>query len=221
MIEVVTVWAPRPEHPKWQEYMPLLELQAKTVRRAGHHHRVVTDTDMPGYNTLRVDLPKPLLKALVAGQLAYMKKWKADHRVVMLDIDCMVTGSLERAFTGFDVGLTLREHDTQPIQNGAMYFEGTREAKVAAVAMFERTLEMCGSEWGEDQEAMARAVAPPKRWGTAMRFGARFDFLHVERHNHADKHSARRRLTNRVFVEHFKGDTKHQAADYVERLLRT
>lgn len=221
MIDVVTVWAPRPEHPKFQEYMPLLELQAKTVRRAGHRHVVVTDTDMPGYNTIKVDLPKSLLKALVAGQLAYAKRWKGDHRVVMLDVDCMVVRSLDRAFNGFDVGLTIREHPTQPIQNGAMYFEGTREAKNAAVEMLERTLEMCGHKWGEDQEALALAVDPPKKYGPEIRFGARFEFLPVNLHNHADKQTHRRRLEPRVFVEHFKGDTKAQAADYVGRLLRT
>lgn len=219
-MEVVTVWAPRPDHPKWQNYLPLLDLQIKTAKRAGHHHRVVTDAELHGYTKLHVDLPKPLLRAIVTAQLAYMKQWDASHRVVLLDVDCMVVRNLHPAFTGFDVGLTIRDHPTQPVQNGVMFFEATQKAKAAAIEMLERTLEICGTQWGEDQEALAQVVDSPGRPGREIRFGAQFEFIHIERHNHADKSNPRRRLSRLVFIEHFKGDTKHQAADYVERLFR-
>lgn len=219
MLEVVTVWAPRPEHPKWRDYSDLLAMQAQTVKRAGHEHVVVTDVDLPGYRTLRTELPQPLLKALIGGQLAYLRTWSWDHRAVIVDIDCMIVGDLNRAFTGFDVGLTIREHPTQPIQNGVMYFEANMRAKIAGVKMLERTLELCGDGWGSDQEALATAVQPPLRHDVVPRFGAAFAFLSLERHNHPNKDASHRRLDKRVLIEHFKGDTKMQAANYVKELL--
>lgn len=219
MLEVVTVWAPRPNHPKWRDYLSLLALQARTVKRVGHRHVVVTDTELKGYNTFQADLPDSLLHALIAGQLAYMRQWSGKHRVVLADMDCMVINDLNPAFTGFDVGLTIREHDTQPIQNGAMYFEANERAKAAAVAMLDLTLGMCGREWGEDQEALARAVEPPGKFCTADRFGAKFAFLPIDRHNHSNKHVRAAVDTNR-FIEHFKGDMKKWAEPFVKRLCR-
>ena len=220
MLEVVTVWAPRPEHPKYRDYLALLALQAKTVARAGHRHVVVTDGELKGYETLQVELPQSLMHALIAGQLAYMTKWSGSHRVVLADMDCMIVRDLNAAFTGeFDIGLTRREHPTQPIQNGVMYFDATWKAKVAAVAMFRRTLELCGDEWGEDQEALAQAVGPvPDLCKNEIRFGARVRFLATELHNHSCK-MGRPRVINERFVEHFKGEfPKQWAAGYVQDL---
>lgn len=221
MLEVVTVWAPRPEHPKFGDYLKLLELQARTVKRAGHRHRVVSDVELRRYDTLRVDLPHALMHALIAGQLAYMRQWSGAHRVVLADIDCMIVGDLDRAFTGeWDVAVTRREHPTQPIQNGVMYFDANERAREAAVALLAQTLVLCGEKWGEDQEALALALAPvPPENTIAERYRARVAFLPTELHNHSHKFG-RPRVKAERFVEHFKGvPAKGFAAGYVRDLF--
>lgn len=222
MLEVVTVWAPRPAHPRWRaDYLQLLELQRQSCERFLHRHVIVTDEGAHfsgGYDTLfYTDLPDSLMQALVAGQLAYVRQWSGEHPVVLLDVDCIVTRPLGKAFDGsFDIGVTRRDHPTQPIQNGAIYL--APGSKKAAIAMFEATLKRTGEAWGSDQEALAAALAPvPPAGRVKNRCGARVAFLKCERHNFSDKHRppAPRTPEDR-FVVHFKGDTKVWAAGFAE-----
>lgn len=217
MLEVATFWAPRPEHEKWRgDYLALLELQKRTVRRRGHRHVVVSDVEIPGFDVMRVDLPQPLMKAITSAQLAYLKAWSGKHRVVLLDVDCIICNDLNTAFDGsWDIGLTVRDHDTQPVQNGVMYFESG--AQPSAVEMLERTLAGCEDWWGADQAALAQAIGPvPPSVALPLiekRLGVRVGFLSTERHNFTAKtvpHKVKDRL-----VMHFKGNRKQYAQQAV------
>lgn len=218
MLEVVTVWTPRPQHSKWRDYMQLLALQRASVARVGLSHRVVSDVPLQGYDTLEADLPESLMHAMLAGALAYARQWSGVHPVVLLDVDCLVCRDLRQAFTGeFDVLLTNRPDPLAPIQNGAMYFAPGNGA--AAVALFERALELCEEKWGGDQSAIAAAVAPvPEMHCVQERFGARFAFVSTELHNHSTKGGMPKRAPTR-FVEHFKGDLKIHAAEFARTVL--
>lgn len=221
MLEVVTVWAPRPQHEKWREgnvYLELLSLQRQTCQRQQHRHVVVTDTELSGYETIRAELPEPLLHAIISGQIAFLEQWDDAQPVVLLDIDCLVVRDLNKAFDGtWDVGLTIREHPTQPIQNGAMYF--APGARKAGLKMLRRTLELCEHWWGSDQEALAKAVAPvPRIRRIEERFGARFCFLPCEYYNRSAKHGVPHpEDRGKRFIFHFKGEAKQHAARAASR----
>lgn len=218
MLEVATVWAPRPNHEKWRPdtYLKLLELQRLTCKRVGHRQVVVTDAVLTGYDTLQAALPESLMHALIAGQIAYLEQWNDQHPVVLLDMDCLVARDLNGAFRGdFDIGLTSREHPTQPIQNGAMYFApGSRSA---ALRMLKKTLALTSDWWGSDQEALAAAVGHiPRVHRVEQRFGVRLAFLPCENYNFSAKTGVPKATPKRL-VYHFKGDTKHFAADTASR----
>lgn len=219
MLEVVTVWAPRPQHPKWRDgYLDLLKLQNGTVRRVGHRHVIVTDQpEVPGFaDLLHAELPESLMHALIAGQVAYLEQWNDAHPVVMLDMDCLVARDLGKAFRGeWDIGLTNRELKGQEIQNGAMYFApGSRKA---ALKMLRKTLDLCEDWWGADQAALSQAVAPvPRLHRVEMRLGARIGFLACEDYNFSPKAGVPKARAER-FVLHFKGDAKQFAADTASR----
>lgn len=219
MLEVVTVWAPRPEHEKWRDYLPLLELQKKSAERVGHRHVVVTDTELPGYDTLPVKLPQNLMQAILAGQLEYVSRWSGEFPIVLADADCLVIRDLEAVFDGtFDVLLTSRNNPAAPIQNGAMYFAaGSQDA---ARQLLHRALQLCKEHWGGDQEAIAQAAAPVPLVLHVIepRFGKRFYFASPDPYNFSPRGHPPKMNPNR-FIVHFKGDTKHFVPAYARDML--
>jgi hypothetical protein len=216
LLEVVTVWTPRPQSPQWRDYSELLALQARTVRRAGHRHVVVSDVALPQYEVLDTELPDSLMHALLAGPLAYFEEWTDDHPVVVLDMDCMVCRPLEAAFDGnWVMAFTSRELD----QNGAMYFApGSRRA---AIELFSYALKVCRKGWGGDQEAIAKALhpVPMSQHGVQERLGVRVGFLGCELYNYTNKREFPDWSDER-FVVHFKGDKKPWAKRFVEEMER-
>lgn len=221
MLEVVTVWAPRRSDPRWREgYLDLMRLQRKSCERAGHRHRVVTDSpDLRGYDIVQVSLPDNLMKALTTAQLFYVRDhWDGKNPLVLVDLDCLVCRDLTPVFDGhWDIGLTSRDNPLQPIQNGAMYFAAGAQAH--AVGLFERTLETCGDWWGADQVALAKAVAPvPRDPKIDVRHGARIHFMNTKFYNHTLKHG-RMVLKRRTYIEHFKGEQKRHAPDFAAQCL--
>lgn len=221
MLEVVTVWAPRPEHEKWRDYLPLLQIQRKSCARLGHRHVVMTDAApgaLPGYETRQVELPRNLMFAILTGQLAYMEQWSGEFPVVLADVDCLVVRNLVEAFDGsFDVLLTNRKSEASPIQNGAMYF--AKGAQEAARQLLRRALELCKDHWGGDQEAISQAVAPvPVRHVVEQRFGKRFYFASPDPYNFSPR-GAMPKMNHGRFVVHFKGDSKSYAAPYARAML--
>jgi hypothetical protein len=241
MIDVVTVFAPRREHPQWMDYIPLLSLQRDSAVHFGHRHIVVTDDAEPEglrreFSTMTVDLPHSLMRAQIAGQVAYLEQWTGDHPAVLVDADCLITRALDAAFDGtFDLGLTHRDDPVSPIQNGAMYVApGNKEG---VLRFFRGALAICGDHWGGDQEAISAMAAPvPKlssdkherrsaktivesrpSWATnseALRIG----FLNGLDYNVSPKVEGKRHARN-PFVVHFKGETKAWMKTYAQRFV--
>lgn len=224
MLEVVTVWAPRPENEKFSDvYKKLLKLQLFSVNRVGHTHVVVTD-DPKGvsekhHRVITASMQASLMFAILEGQLAYVEQWDGSHPFVLLDIDCLVARKLEGIFTGaFDIMLTNRNNPVAPIQNGAMYFD--KGCKLGAIKFLRRALQLCEHHWGGDQEAIAKAMAPVPdgHVGIERRFGVRVKFSSPELYNHSNKVCAPR--TKDRYVFHFKGDSKKFARPFFEQLSR-
>jgi len=77
-VNIVSFYAPRPDHPFFQDYTPFLEILGESCRKYGHKHIIITDAQLEtdAGKSFVTDLPKPLMKAAIAGQLAYLK---SDH----------------------------------------------------------------------------------------------------------------------------------------------
>jgi hypothetical protein len=222
-IAVVTVFAPRPEHPNWRDdYVPLLKLQRATANRFGHPHIVVTDGDLGrDFDELAVTLPANLMRAQLAGQIAWLSSAQAkDCATLLVDADCLVARSLSPLFEGaedFDLGLTPRADPVAPINNGAMYIP--RGSAEAVLPFFRAALERCAEHWGGDQEAISAIAAPVlEPGGRGERFGARVLFLSMRHYNVIPKAEGARHKSN-PFVVHFKGATKAWADLYARRFI--
>lgn len=218
MLDVVTVFAPRPEYPHWPEYLPLLDLQRRTVEKFAHRHVVVSDANIAGLNVLHAALPVSLMHLQLEGQLAYLKQWSGAHPVVLVDTDVLIARDLNEAFDGsFDIGLTNRDNPVAPINNGAMYLAAG--AKEAALRFFTQALALCKAHWGGDQEAIGQAAAPvPKRNCIKRRCGCRMAFLDMRLYNVTPRKEGAKHQRG-PFVVHFKGDRKGWMKTYAEQFI--
>lgn len=218
MIQVATVYAPRPGHPKWMDYLPLIALQKRTVEHFGHQHVVVTDSgNLVGFRTLQATLPESLMHAQLAGYLAFLEAWDNQAPVVLADADVAIARDLSGAFGGaFDVGLTSRVEPESPINNGVMYVSaGSRDA---ALVFFRQAMKLCKDHWGGDQQAISQAAAPVHEKGDWMRHGVRIRFLSCKRFNMTPGVSGIAGKGN-PFAVHFKGDRKHQMQPFADNFI--
>jgi hypothetical protein len=184
MLEVVTVFTPRPNHAKFIDFRPLLQLQRKTALKFGHRHVIISDGHFKGFDFFTTELPQSLMLAIMVGQLNFLRAWDGEHPLVLVDVDCLVARDLTKAFDGtFDLGLTSRPDDkVAPINNGAIYIAPGNKAGV--VKFFERALSLTKKHWGGDQEAISKAAAPiPPVHCVEERDGLRLAFLSMRSHN--------------------------------------
>lgn len=223
-VEVVTAFAPRQHASNWAHFLELLTIQRQSALHHGHRWTVVSDQKrLQDHKTMHVELPRNLMRALITAQVLFFKQWRGDHPVVFLDVDCLVARNLAMAFDGsFDIAVTNRgDNKQQPINNGAMYFAPVGTNRFA-VELFERTLGLCAEDcaWGDDQVALARALAPmPEAHGVFMRSGARVGFLSMKTHNVAPVMAGVMHKTN-PFVVHFKGkQAKEWMGTYARRFV--
>lgn len=217
-VEVCTIWAPRPDHPKWRaDYVDLLAMQRDTAARYGHRHLVVSDADLPGFEVLTTKLPASLMQAMICGVIARLIRPVETH-IVFVDCDVLIARDLSEAFDGtFDLGLTRRENLLAPVNNGAMYL--AKGAEEAALPFFCNAARLCGDHWGGDQEAISQAAAPvPDHECVETRDGLRIGFLSMRTHNVIPKTEGKRHDSN-PFVVHFKGSTKPWARTYAEKFI--
>ncbi len=224
-VEVVTVWAPRPNHAKWRDdYLTLLKLQAETALFFGHRHTIVTDKrGWPGLpsisKTLRAELPEELMPAMIAGVVARLSL-PCDSHLLFVDVDVLVGRELDSAFdqTYFDLGLTRRPDDKAPINNGSMYVN--QKGIPAALGFFERALARCQNHWGGDQEAISDEAAPvPARDGVLeSRDWGKVAFLSMRDYSCVPKVKGQKHHSL-PYTIHFKGETKNWAQEYADRFL--
>lgn len=223
-VEVVTVWAPRPTHEKWDsaDWMDLLWLQRRSAFRYGATHTIVTDDpaifqDVPGI--VGCELPRDLMPAMIAGVIARLTQAPARDDIVFLDVDALVGRNLDSAFDrSFDIGLTRRNNpDGVCINNGAMYVD--KNAGEKAVIFFMRALARCGTHWGADQEAISAVASPvPETEGVEYRGDTRIAFLSMKTHNVSPKKEGKPHLAH-PYIIHFKGATKQWAQTYADRFI--
>lgn len=222
MIEVVTVWAPRPSHPKWRDdYIDIMALQKATAEHFGHAHTVVTDAELSGFETLRANLSPHLMPAMLDGVLARLhNRDQQDRSLVLVDADVLIARDLAPAFAScnFELGLTRRVHDKSPINNGAMFV--LRGAQWLAADFFQKARDRCGTHWGADQEAISAVAAPVPVDDNVveLRGPLRVGFLCMKQYAAVPKERGKRHHGS-PFTVHFKGDTKRWAREYAQRFI--
>lgn len=206
--EVVTVYTPRPEHLKFRDYLTGMALERDTAQHFGCRHVVVSDVELPSFEVLHVELSQSLMRAQLAGQIAYLEQWDDSHHVLLVDADCLIHRDPAEAFTGFDLGLTWRDNPACMINNGAMYVAAGSKARV--LPFFRHALTLCKDHWGGDQEAISQTAAPvPKRNGKrGVRQGAVVEFLSMRTHNCTPNREGARHYPPIPFVVHFKGEDR-------------
>lgn len=225
MIEVVTFYSPRPGHEKLiADFGRLMILQKKTAEKFGHRHVVISDRQFKHLNVCQVSLPESLMKAILAGQVAYLEQWSGEHPVVMVDADCLIARNLAEAFwLPFDLGLTNREHDSARINNGAMYIAPGN--KPAVLRFFKGALASCQDHWGGDQEAISRMAEPiplghciEARRYEGIDAPLRMGFFSMKTHNVVPTMPGVRHKKN-PYVVHFKGDRKQWMELYASKFI--
>jgi hypothetical protein len=223
-VEICTVFTPQENHVSWRDdYIRLIMLQQASARRVGYSHVVVSDVELGGgLDTMLVRLPKELMRAMIVGCIERLRRPVEGH-LVLVDVDCLVEQDLRSVFdrTGpghgpFNLGLTFRDNARAPINNGVMYVHHDGVAR--ARRFFEQALEVCGTHWGADQEAISQVASPVVNWErNAERAGCTVRFFSSKRFASVPKQHLARHTDS--FMVHFKGETKVWMEDYARKFL--
>lgn len=155
-MNIVSFYAPRPEHPYSQDYTPFLNLLRASCERFGHRHIVLTDDASVGADAYVADLPRSLMKATIAAQLAYLSDPQfSDVPTLLTGADCVLARDPTSLECDSDITITTddRFHDCR-MNCGAIYIR--RPALLAPV--WADALARCGDEWGDDQISVYAAI---------------------------------------------------------------
>ena len=197
------------------DYVSMMRMQKHSAEVYGHEHLVITDADLGSeFNSIKTNLGPDVMQAMIRGAIYRLGLGGGSH-VVLCDADCLVVKDLESAFYGdeFDLALTRRENVISPINNGVMYVN--RAGQSRAAEFFKVALDLCGSHWGGDQEAISLAAAPVPGIGGGIgkRHGCLVQFVSMKRHAAVPKQIAAKH-GERTYVVHFKGATKDWMPEY-------
>ena len=212
-MNVVSFFAPRPEHPKWRDdYLPMLALLEASCRRYGHRHIVLSDVKVDGYDTFVCELPRQLMPATIAAQAQYLRVH--DSPVLFTGVDCVLAGDpLAVLARGFDIAMTVDKFPECPLNTGAMF---VRDCGLA-LAYWEKALAVCGNEWGDDQKCLARVFNAPDTPATVVvGEGQVIDFLPMLPYHFAPRNVDDVRPAT---VVHFRGRRKAFMREYCSRHL--
>lgn len=214
-MNIVSFYAPRPEHPFFQDYGPYLDLLAESCERYGHRHVCLTD-DPSVRDAYVVTLPRPLMRAFIAAQYAYLSDpANANTPTLLTGADCVLANDPEwmrpesrehLQFVGRpDIIITTDDRFLDCRMNmGAMWIP--RPAAVAHV--WAEALATMDEEWGDDQRAVYAAL---------RRSGLKIAELPCDPYNLAPEtpdDDCRRGV-----VLHFRGPRKRWMTDYCHRWL--
>lgn len=152
-------------------------------------------------------------------QLEFVKTHTAGERLLFVDSDILVAGSIAAAFSNeYDIGLTWRHDAEMPFNIGVMFVSnGTPAICVrffrALLDIFERLPEQ-SLRWYGDQIALAQLVnLTPREIAVSQIFvkdGIRFRFFPCETYNYTPLNTslAVRRLPDGAKLIHFKGNRR-------------
>lgn len=155
-MNILSFWAPRPDHKFFQDYTPYLDLLRLSCERFGHQHVCLTD-DPSVRDGYVVELPHSLMRAFLTAQHAYLSDpANAETPTLLTGADCVLARDPAEVLAGdADIVITTDDRFTDCRMNmGAMWIP--RPAAVAHV--WADALANMGDEWGDDQRAVYAAL---------------------------------------------------------------
>lgn len=216
-MNICSFWAPRPEHPFFQDYAPFLHLLRLSCARFAHRHLVLTDDFSVGVDgdAYVTDLPRSLMKATLAAQYAYLSDPQfADTPTLLVGADCVLANDPSRFWQSIyadgirmdpDIFITVDDRFQDCRMNcGAIHIP--RPSVLAPV--WKAALDQCGDEWGDDQTSVYAAIQAS---GVAVRE------LPCDPYNLAPDYPGDD--CRRGVVLHFRGPRKRWMLDYCHKHL--
>ena len=206
-MNIVSFYAPRPEHPFFQDYRFYLDLLRESCARYGHRHIVLTDDaaavggDGDAY---QMDLPRSLMRAYVTALRVYCSDPQfANVPTLLTGADCVLANNPAGVLAGpqFDMAITTGDFADCRMNCGAIWVPNP--ARVAAI--FSEALGTVTDEWGSDQTAIYAAVQRQSAFLTVKE-------LPVDPYNLAPEHPSDD--CTRGVVLHFRGPRKRWMTDY-------
>jgi hypothetical protein len=212
MITVASFFAPRPEHPFYQDYTPYLNLLRESCVRYGARHVVLTDDPSVGDDAYVTELPRSLMKAVLAAQFAYLADpANAFTPTLLVGADCVLANDPE-VFLKQDADLVITVGDFADcrMNTGAIFVP--KPCQVAEI--WAEALAHVGDDWGDDQTSLLRAIEQRPTHGL---WSAKVVELPVDPYNLAPEYPGDD--CKRGVVLHFRGNRKRWMADYCREWL--
>lgn len=215
---VASFFAPRPEHPRWRDYLPGLHLLQASCDRLGLRHVVIGDEPVDGFDVLSVpDLPRPLMPAFIAGQRHAIETLEDD--LLLVGADCVIAKDPSGPLLHADITVTLGDFWDCQLNTGTIWVRNAARAKAAA--MWADALDGLEDIWGDDQRALCAQFEPLPD----LRFLPRIErrqsvsvcFLPVDPWNLAPVAPADD--CSHAVVLHFRGNRKEWATEWCERWI--
>jgi hypothetical protein len=214
---VASFFAPRPEHPRWRDYLPSLRLLQASCDRLGLQHVVLGDTRLEGFDVLTSPLPRDLMPAFLEAQRHGIET--LDDDILLVGADCVIGRDPSAPFAAASLTVTLGDFWDCRMNTGAIWVR--RDAREAAAELWTRALDGMGLAWGDDQLALADQVGPlPNLWRLPTiedRLGLSVQFLPVDPWNLAPDNEAHD--CSHGVVLHFRGNRKEWSGRWCRRFL--
>jgi len=209
-MNICSFWAPRPEHPFFRDYQPFLDILRLSCERYGHQHLVLTDDPTVGDDAYVTDLPRSLMKATLAAQLAYLDDPQfANTPTLLTGADCVLARDpMQIDMRGVDLVITTDDRFQDCRMNcGAIFIPRPKSVRW----VWREALKRCGDDWGDDQTSLYSVIEE-----------MRFNWLHVRElpcdpYNLAPEHPADD--CTRGTVLHFRGPRKDWMVAYCHHWL--
>lgn len=216
---VASTYAPRRDHPMWQDYRPYLALQRRSVERYGHRQVVITDAagalEMPDFDCfVDTTMPHELMPALVHAQADFLGADGYDDDVAFIGADGLLGHDPAALMDGhFAIGVTVDAGFMDcHLNTGLMLVAAGARSEAAAV--WALAAKHCGDNWSDDQRSLAGALDVPIEHGLYRRHYGNLLVMPAFMHNDAPTGVEDGR---RPVIVHFRGLRKAYMAEWAAR----
>lgn len=214
-MNVVSFYAPRPDHPLFQDYTPFLRILDESCKRFGHRHIVLTDVDLPGFEHIKMHLPHNLMLAFVMAQRMYLESFHAETDTLLTGADCVLARDPAGIFANgeFDIACTTHPFADSILNTGAIFVRGGSRVS----RFWKRAEAMNPAEWGDDQRVLRDALGATLDHGLHLRGGVRVRFLPLHPWNVAPDNPGD--PPGDAVILHFRGPRKQWMQHYCAAYL--
>lgn len=210
-MNIVSFYAPRPDHPKFQDYIPMLRLLDASCKRFGHRHIVLSDVDLPGFDVFRCELPHELMPATIESQLQYLRAH--NEPTVFTGADCVLGMDPQNVFMrSFDIAMTTDHFPGFCLNTGAMFIRDCGKA----AEFWAQARSICGDKWMDDQLCLEKVFECKPDPCMYSLNGSHIECLPMFPYHYAPRTVER---FQPAYIVHFRGPRKAFMAEYCRRHL--